>query len=377
MNILHATFDHQAVRTFALICSERKEVHRWVVHANSDAHARELQAFWNAFDADILVKGRPLSPEVAEARWDCSICHNAKHPTIEWISQLRHPGKVVWVAWGGDYYQSFPALQKSLYLPWTRLVNVLIGKVFYAYERTALARVLSPSLARMLRERRQFIASVDYCSTLLGDQIPCAPFMKQGVQFLASWYNTLGEEIVQVQPAKSRSGIVLGNSALNTNNHLDAIFELRKSDLRNERVHTILSYGDARYRLLVQGLGKFLLGKHWEPLTVKLNPKDYSTFLARHHIAIFYHTRSQGTGNIASMLFLEYTLYLSPVNPLYHALKAMGFHLCSTDTLRTEGARVLEASKLAENAELARKIFSEATVNRSMDALFCSQPATA
>lgn len=369
MNVIHATFDHQAVRTFARFCSRRNERHRWLIHAESEAHATQLREHWDQYDGEILVNGK-LPDGLIRAKWDFSICHNAKHPTIHWISQLEHPGKVVWVAWGGDYYQSFPSLQKTLYLPYTRLINVLIGKVFYAYERTALARFLSPALVSRLEERREFIATVKYCSTLLGKQIPCASFMRQDVQFLTSWYNTLPESLFSIKPPENRSGIVLGNSALNTNNHLDAMLATRRNNQEGEEVHAILSYGDLRYKALMLIIGKLLFRRKWVPLKKKLGLESYLEFLARHQVAIFFNTRSQGTGNLSNMLYLQYTIYLPPVNPLFNALKEMGFHLRSTDTLRSDGVQVLEDNQLKENAQLAEKIFSERTIHESMDALF-------
>jgi hypothetical protein len=370
MNVLHLAFDHQSVRTFALISSERGENHRWVVHAESEAHSKELKGFWSSVEAAILVKGEALPSELTMEHWDFAVCHNAQHPTVRWISQLQSPGKKVWVAWGADYYQSYPELQKSLYLPWTQFVNVLIGKVYYVYERTAIARLFSPSLAQRLQERRNFIASVDYCSTLIGKHIPCHQYMKKDVRFLASWYNTLSDDLLAVKPCKHRTGIIFGNSARNTNNHLDGIFDLRKSDLNQEKIHAILSYGDPRYRLIIHAFAKFLLGRSWDPLREKLPPNEYWDYLAKHHVAIFYNTRSQGAGNVASLLFLEYTLFLSPLNPLFKALQDFGFHLHSTDSLRKQGVRILDKKRLTENAKLATEIFSQTTVNHSLNQLF-------
>jgi hypothetical protein len=372
MTVLHVAFDHHSVRTFALISSERDETHRWVIHADSRTHAKRLKDFWHSVGADVLVQGEALPSELATKQWDFSICHNAWHPTVSWISQLQHPGKLVWVAWGADYYQSYPDLQKSLYLPWTRLINVLIGKVYYAYERTSLSRFLSPDLARRLNERRNFIASVDYCSTLLDKHIPCAKYMKNNVRFLMSWYNTLPDDLLDTKVCEHRTGIVFGNSARNTNNHLDGILDLKKSGLRGEKIHAILSYGDTRYRFILHAFAKLFLGRNWDPLREKLPPNEYWRYLAQHHIAVFYNTRSQGAGNIAGLLFLQYTIFLSPLNPLLKALKDLGFHLYSTESLRKQGVRILEQSLLKENAKLAEEIFSQTTVNRSLNQLFNS-----
>ena len=372
MNILHAAFDHPSVRTFAQICAERAEEHVWLIHAESEHRAEELRSFWNAFDSEVIVGGVLPSAAVLQANWSLAVCHNAFHPTITWIEALEHPGHITWVAWGADYYQSYPSLQKGLFLPYTRWVNVAILKVFYRYQRSRLAPLLTPKLAANLEQRRRFISSASSCSTLLGDALPCLPFMATDVRILASWYNTIPPRMLAIEPAEHRSGILFGNSGSNTGNHLDGLLRLRGKATAGMELRPILAYGDKRYTLVMNVFGRLFFGTRWRPVKKRLPFQAYGEMLSQRKFAVFYNTRSQAASNVILLLYFKCIVFLHPRNPMLSALKKMGFHVHSTDLIGDDALPQFQEHELEHNRELARKTFSVDAVNQSLNELINS-----
>lgn len=372
MKILHAAFDHPSVRTFAQICTGRSEEHVWLIHAESEQHAKQLRTFWNSFNSEVIVGGTLPNDSVLQANWELSVCHNAFHPTITWIEALKHSGHITWVAWGADYYQSFPSLQNELFLTYTNWVNLAILKVFYRYQRSRLAPLLSPKLAANLVQRRRFISSVDSCSTLLGKALPCLPFMATDVCILASWYNTIPKDMLAVEPAEHRTGILFGNSGSNTGNHLDGMLRLWGKATADIDLRPIFAYGDARYVLVIDLFGKLFFGKRWRPLKKRLSFQAYGELLSQQKFAVFYNMRSQAASNVILLLFFKCTVFLHPRNPMLAALNELGFFVHSTDLIGDHELPQFEEHQLEHNRDLARKTFSADAVNQSLNELIDS-----
>ncbi|MBD9663191.1 TDP-N-acetylfucosamine:lipid II N-acetylfucosaminyltransferase [Variovorax sp. VRV01] len=104
--------------------------------------------------------------------------------------------------------------------------------------------------------------------------------------------------------------ILLGNSATQTNNHLDALERLRPFSNELAQIYCPLSYGDSAYADAVVKAGREIFGEKFTGLRNFMAPDQYLELLAKIDIAIFNHDRQQGMGNITTLLGLGKKVYM-------------------------------------------------------------------
>lgn len=98
--------------------------------------------------------------------------------------------------------------------------------------------------------------------------------------------------------------ILVGNSATQTNNHIDIFEKLKKFKDKNIKIFTPLSYGDKEYAKEVLKEGQMIFKNKFVPLFDFMEYKLYFEYLCTIDIAIFAHNRSQDMGNIINLLGL-------------------------------------------------------------------------
>jgi hypothetical protein len=106
--------------------------------------------------------------------------------------------------------------------------------------------------------------------------------------------------------------ILVGNSATETNCHLEAFALIARHARDDMEVHCPLSYGDAKYRELVIANGRALFGSRFKPMLDMLPLAAYNDFLTGIDIAVMHHNRQQGMGNIVSLLALGKKVFMRP-----------------------------------------------------------------
>lgn len=118
--------------------------------------------------------------------------------------------------------------------------------------------------------------------------------------------------------------ILVGNSATDSNHHLEVFEMLRRFPADRIRVYVPLAYGEAQYREMILGEGKRLLGDAFHPIVTYMKYEDYVTFLAGMHIGIFNNDRQQAMGNITIMLALGKKVYARDDTSMWKRYTAEG-----------------------------------------------------
>lgn len=110
---------------------------------------------------------------------------------------------------------------------------------------------------------------------------------------------------------KTRTSInvLVGNSATETNHHLEVFEMLKKFVPGKIEVFVPLSYGEEAYRDMILREGRQILGEAFHPITEYMKYEDYVAFLARMDVGVFNNDRQQGMGNISIMLALGKKVY--------------------------------------------------------------------
>ena len=165
------------------------------------------------------------------------------------------------------------------------------------------------------------------------------------------------------QDNKQAICIQIGNSAAETNNHLDSFNELKKFKDNEISLVLPLSYGSKEYSRKVKAAGQFIFGNKFSAIEDFMSREEYIKYLNRVDVCIMYHNRSQAFGNCIALLTLGKKLYLKSKNPLYQLFKSSG--LIVFDALKIKDmpfeafSKPLSDENIRENIERINGLFSK------------------
>jgi hypothetical protein len=104
--------------------------------------------------------------------------------------------------------------------------------------------------------------------------------------------------------------IQIGNSASQSNHHMEALKLLERFSGEDMRIICPLSYGPGDNASQVISFGKYLFGYKFIPLTKFSSYNDYLRILANIKVALFNNDRQQALGNINPLLRMGSKVYL-------------------------------------------------------------------
>lgn len=130
------------------------------------------------------------------------------------------------------------------------------------------------------------------------------------------------------------TNILLGNSAANTNNHIDALYFLHKKvgNDKNILIITPLNYSGSKFYVnQVVSYGRKLFGDRFLPLLDFISKDEYYAILKKVNFAFFFNIRSQAAANINWLLNNNKVVFMHKKSTLYSFYKNKGFRLFSHD----------------------------------------------
>lgn len=168
--------------------------------------------------------------------------------------------------------------------------------------------------------------------------------------------------------------IVLGNSASVTNQHMEALQQLKKYKNDNIKIYCPLSYGDSNNAKKVIDAGKQIFGNKFVPIVEFMNYIEYTKFLAQVDIAIYNNIRQEATGNIEILAFLGKKIYIRKDVALWaHYVER---DKCKFfDTIKMDNQTFLEFSTINKedsiyNHEYIKKIWDDLYIKKIWDKVF-------
>jgi len=141
----------------------------------------------------------------------------------------------------------------------------------------------------------------------------------------------LANEVNVKNNASTRIKIMVGNSATESNNHLEAFEKLK--DLQNIEIYCPLSYGSEYYKSIVVNVGKRFFGENFYPITDFIQRKEYVEFVNDMDIIYMFHNRSQAWGNIVTSLTLGKAVFLKEKNTIKEYISAIGIKTYDVDLI--------------------------------------------
>ncbi len=247
------------------------------------------------------------------------------------------------------YLCLFPSLARKSY--W-----VIWGKDLYFY-KTLSKRHIQHSVFEFFRKIA--IKKISYIIT----------FNKGDFELAENWYHcnarlfksfmypsNLYRDYPLTKPVSDTIVILLGNSADESNNHLQAFSLLEKYQKADIQIIVPLSYGNLKYTNIVINKGRELFGDKFVPLVDFIPLNEYIDLLARVDIGLFLHKRQQAMGNITTLLGMMKKVYIrSDVTTwsLMNDLNIKVFDVADFNLSR------IDEQVSAKNRELVKNVFSE------------------
>lgn len=210
-------------------------------------------------------------------------------------------------------------------------------------------------------EIKNAINKSDYCAILYKEEFDLikSKVKSNMKQFVFSYY-PIEKMLNNLESKVYSDNILLGNSASESNNHIEVFKLLQDISLGNREVLVPLSYGNSIYRNEIIAYGGTILKGNFKPLINFMPLQKYNELILRCGIVIMNHYRQQGVGNVLTMLYLGAKVYLNEQNTMYSYLKRKGIYIYSIDKdLIVDNIECLSLLTTEERAHNRAIIFEE------------------
>lgn len=160
---------------------------------------------------------------------------------------------------------------------------------------------------------------------------------------------------------KKSTGILLGNSADPSNNHILALDLISHFAKENIKVFIPLSYGgNSEYIRNVISYGKKIFGDNLIPMTEILPYEQYIQFLKKIDIMLCFHDRQQALGNLWVVLSNGRKVFIKESVTTYSFMKKLGLDIYSTLEIdnNIEKFRHMPIDSSENNNRIVNEIFS-------------------
>lgn len=287
-------------------------------------------------------------------RADIIIFHAMSEKNILLLRSAPKKAKIIWLGWGFDYYD---------FLGCQLLKEKTLRLKKNKKERYNLRRLFMNFIIKVIKNKKlAWLKRVDVFSPVLSQEYHAAlnahPELKAKY---ASWnYGTLEDDLIRGFEGLNITGnnILLGNSASDTNNHLEAFDILKDFDVTEKRIVVPLSYGDEQYRDVIINEGRNLFGASFKPLIDFMPIDEYISILQSCSVVIMNHLRQQALGNIVIALYMGAKVFLDERNPIYAFFLEQGAFVYKLEQLDSEFEGKLSPEQVMHNREILKSYWS-------------------
>lgn len=302
----------------------------WIICQNTNNELKYIKKHINRITK---VQENNVLNYISEYGFDAVILHSFGVISPAVIANIPLGIKVFWFGWGYDIYnypKQRPFLKWNLYKP---LTAKYLRPSLYKKGRSLVSKLLF-TLKGNGRVYKRALNRVDYFAGIIEfeyDLLKSNPnFRAQKVSFVYSSICSV-TSYGNFEKYDGRN-ILIGNSAADTNNHLDLLEHLKLLDLSDRKIILPLSYAGAeKYVSDVVNAYKSFFGDSVIALTSFMPFEQYKKYILSCNVAIFFMERQQAMGNIHSALKFGCKVYLSNKNPVYEYYKGLGFSVYSVE----------------------------------------------
>lgn len=306
--------------------------------------------------------------------FDKIFIHNLSREMVTFINKVSKKStvKIFWVIWGLDLFRPTFLYWTFLYDKYTRHF-LLKNYPLIKYLPLRFAEFVFLKTTKFLRfieykQRKKAISRIDYCMHWNRRDLDLLqPNYTHTMTHLEYNYFNISvniDKIEQLRSVKTQEEgrgchLLIGNSALPTNNHLDVFLLLKKQiSISDYTFHSVLSYGPEKYQKFVVEKGREILGKNFKPVTDFMPIEEFFKMLKKVNAGVFANNRTQAGGNILSLLLLGKKVFLKKENTVYQMYKSRGAHIFSLEELNDKELKEpLSQDQIEDNVRIGKEKF--------------------
>jgi hypothetical protein len=303
---------------------------------------------------------------------DKIIIHFLRIDKVKIVNKLPKSFTVIWLGWGGDYYNLIYQREKDYYLDetfkWVKAQRKGIQKLYgMLNDKTGF------NINRNTWPYKKTYKRIKYMNTVIPDDYKLIkekhPEFKP--EYLSWNYVNMTYLDSKLKLKENAQNILIGNSADSTNNQLEILNFLTTIDLGERKLICPLSYGNKEYAKLISKHGKSLFGENFIPLTEFIPLEEYYKIIATCSVVFMNQLRQQALGNIITLLLIGSRIILQEKNPLFSFFKENGFYINSFQEIEKNTDliyRLLSDSERTHNRNLCENIWgNEMALKRTLE----------
>lgn len=287
-----------------------------------------------------IIVGDINSPQVINVKnqitgYGSIIVHYLTSEAASLINHIEH-NNIMWIEWGGDMYNSF-LMRKgfTLYSDYNQYLKFKFKFCPYWLAKILLKIKREYSFAiryNAVKKIKYFIPDSMYGEyPLFLSYYPEFRHLKHRDFFYYPIQDIVG--IDNLGRRAIGNSIFIGNSASETNNHIDALKKIQECHIIND-VIVPLSYGGCKkYTEFVLDSGNKILGDKFKPITQFLPLQEYNKYFYNASYFIYANYRQEAVGNILFAFYIGGKVFLRKSNPLYNFYKQLGLVLFSFEDI--------------------------------------------
>lgn len=283
---------------------------------------------------NILRSKSELKHILEEGNYDVVFFYSLPFERWWMVETIPADKKIIWWEWGFELYGSreglAPLIKVSKYKPITeRYVRTRIR----AYLRKLIIFIKYKKRGEyLLEQRKRILKRIDYLMPVLPLDYE---YLKEHPEFKAKvFYYKQNASSYQfdIDIRDKAGGILVGNSSLVTNNHLDIWDALLRSGVTGRKIVIPLSYGEpdtASYvsKQIKSDVNEVIILRDFMPL------KDYFALVDHCSYAVFGVIRQQAVGNIKHCIRLGIKVFLYKESVCYKSLTASGYKVFAIEDM--------------------------------------------
>lgn len=264
---------------------------------------------------------------------------------------------IIWWEWGFELYGSReglePLISISRYKPITEMYVKRRPRTFI--QKAIILFKYGRKKGELFEQRKRILERIDYLMPVLPIDYEC---LCQYPEFEAKEFYYRIEHnpsAFKTDVRPERGGILLGNSALVSNNHLDIWNSLLKTGIVGRKIIVPLSYGESDTAAYVS---KRIKSDSNEVMILRefMPPMDYFDLIDSCSYAIFGVMRQQAVGNIIKCLRIGIKVFLYKDGMCYKSLTASGYKVFAIEDM---DLTALSTPMTVEDNKLNQELYLE------------------
>lgn len=320
--------------------TEDQSFHDYIFVTNDKKY--EFKNINTALDRIKILSAKEFLMLCNEGLYDAVFLHAIDSFPYDKIPLIPKDVKVFWMVWGYDLYdhpRKNPMIKMALYKPKTLeacpyLQNSLSLKNILRIIKKGIYSIFSSNYSS--KNYIKAVARIDYFSGVLPNEYDLLKhvsyFKAKRVVYAYASLEGMYDELPETPPVIGNN-ILVGNSAAETNNHLDILDYIKDFKPVDYKIISALSYsGPQKYIDVVVNAYRKVFGNNYKPLLNLMPRGEYNKIIKSCGYGIFYHERQKGMGNINGLIMAGAKVFLSETSVAYKYYKSLGVHVFSVQT---------------------------------------------